>query len=133
MTSDRALLAQREGIVDFAAKRRLPALYAYREFVEGGGLASYARTIRRCFDAPPPTWTRFSREPSPLTSPSSKQPSSSWFNLKTAKANSHWRAPMPLLMPHTNAGLVRVTTVVLWAVAALLALNGPATAACLPG
>jgi putative ABC transport system substrate-binding protein len=42
MESDRALLAQRARIVDFAAKRRLPALYAYREFVEGGGLAAYA-------------------------------------------------------------------------------------------
>jgi putative tryptophan/tyrosine transport system substrate-binding protein len=42
MESDRALLAQRARIVDFAAKRRLPALYAYREFVEGGGLAGYA-------------------------------------------------------------------------------------------
>jgi putative ABC transport system substrate-binding protein len=42
MESDRALLAQRARIVEFAAKRRLPALYAYREFVEGGGLAAYA-------------------------------------------------------------------------------------------
>jgi putative tryptophan/tyrosine transport system substrate-binding protein len=42
MESDRALLAQRARIVDFAAKRRLPALYPYREFVERGGLAAYA-------------------------------------------------------------------------------------------
>src|SRR5882724_4087495 len=49
MESDRALLAQRAGIVDFAAKRRLPALYAYREFVEGGGLASYAPSYPAMF------------------------------------------------------------------------------------
>jgi putative ABC transport system substrate-binding protein len=42
MESDRALLGHREFIVDFATKRRLPALYAYREFVQGGGLASYS-------------------------------------------------------------------------------------------
>jgi putative ABC transport system substrate-binding protein len=42
MESDRALLAHRAFIVDFATKRRLPALYAYREFVQGGGLASYS-------------------------------------------------------------------------------------------
>jgi len=28
-------------IVDFAAENRLPAVYAYREFVEAGGLISY--------------------------------------------------------------------------------------------
>jgi putative ABC transport system substrate-binding protein len=49
MESDRALLAQRARIVDFAAKRRLPALYAYREFVEGGGLASYAPSYPAMF------------------------------------------------------------------------------------
>jgi putative ABC transport system substrate-binding protein len=42
MESDRALLGHRAFIVDFATKRRLPALYAYREFVQGGGLASYS-------------------------------------------------------------------------------------------
>jgi ABC-type uncharacterized transport system substrate-binding protein len=42
MVSDRALLAHRARIVDFAGKRRLPALYPYREFVEAGGLVSYA-------------------------------------------------------------------------------------------
>jgi ABC-type uncharacterized transport system substrate-binding protein len=41
MVSDRALLAHRAQIVDFTAKRRLPALYPYREFVGAGGLASY--------------------------------------------------------------------------------------------
>src|SRR5262245_13360114 len=40
---------------------------------------------------------------------------------------------MPLLMPHSNAGLLRVIAVVLWAAAALLTLTGPAIAACLPG
>jgi putative tryptophan/tyrosine transport system substrate-binding protein len=34
--------AQRDRIVDFAAKNRLPAMYAGPEFVEAGGLMSYA-------------------------------------------------------------------------------------------
>src|SRR4030095_15353932 len=42
MESDRALLAHRVQILEFAKKRRLPALYPYREFVQAGGLASYA-------------------------------------------------------------------------------------------
>src|SRR6266851_3859753 len=41
MVSDRALLAHRGRIVDFASRRRLLALYPYREFVQAGGLASY--------------------------------------------------------------------------------------------
>lgn len=41
MESDRALLAHRAQIVEFTAKRRLPAVYPYRDFVRAGGLASY--------------------------------------------------------------------------------------------
>ena len=39
---DRLLLAYRGRIVSFAAKQRLPAMYSYREYVEAGGLVSYA-------------------------------------------------------------------------------------------
>jgi putative tryptophan/tyrosine transport system substrate-binding protein len=47
--SDRALLAHRAQIVDFAARRRLPALYPYREFVQAGGLVSYAPSYPAMF------------------------------------------------------------------------------------
>ena len=40
--ADRLLLAHRRRIVDFAAARRLPAMYPYREYVDAGGLMSYA-------------------------------------------------------------------------------------------
>ena len=49
MVSDRALLSHRDRIVAFATKRRLPGLYAYREFVEAGGLASYAPSYPAMF------------------------------------------------------------------------------------
>jgi len=49
MESDRALLAHRARIVDLAAQRRLPALYPYREFVEAGGLVSYAPSYADMF------------------------------------------------------------------------------------
>jgi putative ABC transport system substrate-binding protein len=39
---DRLLLAHRTRIVAFAASRRLPGMYGYREYVEAGGLMSYA-------------------------------------------------------------------------------------------
>ena len=40
--ADRFLLAHRAEIVNFAATNRLPAIYAYREYVATGGLMSYA-------------------------------------------------------------------------------------------
>ena len=39
---DRFLLAHRRRIVDFAATRRLPAMYGWRDYVVTGGLMSYA-------------------------------------------------------------------------------------------
>jgi putative tryptophan/tyrosine transport system substrate-binding protein len=40
--ADRLLLALRTRIVDFAVARRLPGMYPYREYVDAGGLMSYA-------------------------------------------------------------------------------------------
>jgi putative ABC transport system substrate-binding protein len=40
--ADRVLLAHRARIVEFALAKRLPGLYPYREFVDAGGLMSYA-------------------------------------------------------------------------------------------
>jgi putative ABC transport system substrate-binding protein len=40
--ADRFLLAHRKQIVDFAAVTRLPSMYPYREYVDAGGLMSYA-------------------------------------------------------------------------------------------
>ena len=39
------LLGQRQRIVDFAARERLPAIYALRAFVESGGLMSYGTDL----------------------------------------------------------------------------------------
>jgi putative tryptophan/tyrosine transport system substrate-binding protein len=40
--ADRFLLAHRMQIVNFAANSRLPGIYPYREYVDAGGLMSYA-------------------------------------------------------------------------------------------
>jgi len=40
--ADQFLLAHRTQIVDFAARQSLPAIYLYSEFVDAGGLMSYA-------------------------------------------------------------------------------------------
>ena len=39
---DRFLLAHRKRIVEFATANRLPGMYAYREYVDAGGLMSFA-------------------------------------------------------------------------------------------
>jgi putative ABC transport system substrate-binding protein len=46
---DRGLLAHRAQIVNFTARRRLPTLYPYREFVQAGGLVSYAPSYPAMF------------------------------------------------------------------------------------
>jgi ABC-type uncharacterized transport system substrate-binding protein len=40
--ADRFLLSHRKQIVEFAAVKRLPSMYPYREYVDAGGLMSYA-------------------------------------------------------------------------------------------
>jgi hypothetical protein len=47
--ADRFLLTHRARIVEFAAQRKLPAMYPYREYVEGGGLISYAPSFLDMF------------------------------------------------------------------------------------
>jgi putative ABC transport system substrate-binding protein len=39
--ADRLFLHNRQRIMDFAIKQRLPGVYAYRELVEAGGLMSF--------------------------------------------------------------------------------------------
>ena len=40
--ADRFLLAHRTRIIEFAGSRRLPGMYPYKEYVDAGGLMSYA-------------------------------------------------------------------------------------------
>jgi len=47
--ADRSLLAHRRRIVEFAVARRLPGMYPYGEYVDAGGLMSYAPTTTELF------------------------------------------------------------------------------------
>ena len=47
--ADRSLLAHRRRIVEFATARRLPAMYPYGEYVDAGGLMSYAPSNTELF------------------------------------------------------------------------------------
>jgi putative ABC transport system substrate-binding protein len=87
MVSDRALLAHRGRIVDFASRRRLPALYAYREFVQAGGLASYEPSYPVMFRRAATYVDKILKGAKPADLPV-EQPTKFEFviNLKTAKA-----------------------------------------------
>ncbi len=49
VVTDPILFSQRRQILDLAAGSRLPAMYPYRAFAEGGGLISYAPSDRDVF------------------------------------------------------------------------------------
>jgi ABC-type uncharacterized transport system substrate-binding protein len=98
MGSDRALLAHRAQIVEFAARRRLPALYAYRELVEAGGLASYAPSYPAIFRRAATYVDRILKGAKPGDLPI-EQPTrfELIINLKTAKALGLTISPALLL------------------------------------
>jgi putative tryptophan/tyrosine transport system substrate-binding protein len=87
MVSDRALLTHRARIIDFAVKRRLPALYPYLEFVEAGGLVSYAPSYLAMFRRTAAYVDKILRGAKPADLPV-EQPTKFELviNLKTAKA-----------------------------------------------
>lgn len=47
--ADRSLLAHRRRIVEFASARRIPGMYPYGEYVDAGGLMSYAPSNTELF------------------------------------------------------------------------------------
>jgi len=98
MESDRALLVHRERIVDLASRRRLPALYPYREFVQAGGLASYEPSYPVMFRRAATYVDKILKGAKPADLPV-EQPTKFEFviNLKAAKALS-LTIPPPLLL-----------------------------------
>jgi putative ABC transport system substrate-binding protein len=74
-------------IVGFAAQKRLPAIYQFREYAVAGGLISYGPTSPRATRTPEPTSARSSRAKSSADLPV-MQPTKFDFliNLRTAKA-----------------------------------------------
>jgi len=82
---DPMLNANAKAIADLAAKNRLP-LIAFNEVTDAGGLMSY-RASWTCGGAPLPTWTRFSKAPSP--------PTCLWSSRRSSSSRSISRPPKP--------------------------------------
>jgi ABC-type uncharacterized transport system substrate-binding protein len=70
--------SRREQIIALAARHAVPAIYQWREFVDGGGLISYGPSITDGFRRVGATLAGFSREPILPTCRSSDRRGSSW-------------------------------------------------------
>jgi len=86
-TQGQFLLRQRQRIVDFAAKNRIPAIYAWREAVDAGGLMSYGPDLAAQFRRAAYYVDRLLKGAKPADLPV-EQPREFEFiiNLKTAQA-----------------------------------------------
>jgi putative ABC transport system substrate-binding protein len=91
-------VAQRVRIVELAAKHRLPSTYHLREFVEAGGLMSYAPDVADMSRRAAGYVDRILKGAAPGELPV-EQPTKFEFvvNLKTAKA-LHLEVPQSLLL-----------------------------------
>jgi putative ABC transport system substrate-binding protein len=87
MLADRLFLHHRKRIADFALKHRLPAVYAYQELVEAGGLMSFGPSYPRMHRRAAYFVDRILKGASPSELPM-EQPTQFelMINLKTAKA-----------------------------------------------
>jgi putative ABC transport system substrate-binding protein len=85
--SDPMTVGQRNRIAELTARHRLPAIYALREFVEAGGLSSYAASLNDQYRRAARYVDRILKGAKPADLPV-EQPTNFEFviNLKTAKA-----------------------------------------------
>ena len=67
--SSAVFFSQRARIADLAVKNRLPIIFPQNEFVEDGGLMSYAPNYADLFRRAATYWIRFSGARSPRTCP----------------------------------------------------------------
>jgi putative ABC transport system substrate-binding protein len=96
--ADRLLMANRSRIVEFAAAGRLPAIYPYREYVDDGGLMSYATSNVDLFRGAAAYVDKILNGAKPADLPV-QEPKKFEFvlNLKTAKALD-MRIPQSILL-----------------------------------
>lgn len=87
MQPDSFTIDNRKPIIDFAARRRVPTVYAYRSHAAEGGLVSYGPDVANQFRQAATYVDRILRGEKPIDMPV-QQPLKFElvFNLKTAKA-----------------------------------------------
>jgi putative tryptophan/tyrosine transport system substrate-binding protein len=100
--ADRFLLAHRKRIVEFATANRLPGMYPYREYVEAGGLMSFAPATSNCFAAPRSMWTRSLRTRGPATFRSRNASLLIWSSISRPPRRSASTCPHPCFYAQTS-------------------------------
>ena len=87
VTGDFVHRLRKAWIIDFAAKKRLPAMYQLKEYVEAGGLMSYGTSVRDNYRRAATYVDKILKGPKPADLPI-EQPTAFELviNLKTAKA-----------------------------------------------
>lgn len=87
MVSDSLTMLNRKRVFDYAAAKRLPAIYEYDPLVRDGGLMSYGPDLTECFERAAALVDRIFKGAKPSELPF-EQPTRYLFvvNLKTAKA-----------------------------------------------
>jgi putative ABC transport system substrate-binding protein len=87
VTAEPLFFVHRARIIEFAAKRRMPAMYFFREFVDGGGLMGYGPSLPHSFGRAAIYVDKILKGAKPADLPV-EQPTVFEFvlNLKTAKA-----------------------------------------------
>ena len=78
MVADALTTLNRKGVFDFAAARRLPAIYEYDFVVRDGGLMSYGPELTESFERAQPWSIASSRAPSQPICRSSNRPAICW-------------------------------------------------------
>jgi putative ABC transport system substrate-binding protein len=98
VATDPMLLSQRDLLVEFAERRKIPAIYFVREFAIAGGLLSYGASIRNMYREAGVYTGRILKGTKPADLPV-LQPTLIEFviNLKTAKALG-FSVPQSLLL-----------------------------------
>jgi putative ABC transport system substrate-binding protein len=77
--ADRFLLSHRKQIVEFAAVKRLPSMYPYREYVDAGGLMSYAPSNIELFRGAATYLDKIIKGAKPGELPTRNPPNSNWY------------------------------------------------------
>ena len=84
--------SRRDQFVTLAARHAVPAVYEHREFVLGGGLASYGSKLTENYRWPASTWAGSSKGPRHQTCRSSKRRSSGWRSTCVSRGHSASRS-----------------------------------------
>jgi putative tryptophan/tyrosine transport system substrate-binding protein len=100
--ADRFLLAHRKRIVEFATANRLPGMYPYREYMEAGGLMSFAPSNIELFRGAAIYVDKILKGTRPSDLPVQEPSGLSWSSISRAPRRSASTCPHPCFYAPTS-------------------------------